>query len=424
MPRISRSLLVGGLCLAAVLPSAAQSFKPKSIQFKGADGYSDRELMAATGLEPGMTLSGPDVNARTQKLMDTGLFEGMSYKFDGSDLVFQVKPAALLYSIRLENLPITPGPDLDAKLRQRVPLYRGKVPSEGELLNDVRAAFEEILKEQGIPAALATTPYGVLGQKAASAISFTITSPQVLIGDIQPEGGALDPDAQKVLAKVSGAAYDREESSAAIQRDVAEVYRDKGYLETQVNAAQLATLSIASDAVRVPFRVSVTPGPLYKVAAIQLAPGMMVSQADFDKQAHTHPGDVANAEHIAENWHFIERQYHNRGYMKVRVTPAATLDHAAGTVSYAVTADPGAVYTMGKLIIENVSDDLRAAILKAWKMPEGAVFNEGAILGFFATHDVNPQLERIFAAVKIKYTVRLNDDTHTVDTTIRLEKRS
>jgi hypothetical protein len=79
---------------------------------------------------------------------------------------------------------------------------------------------------------------------------------------------------------------------------------------------------------------------------------------------------------------------------------------------------------MGKLTIENVSDDLRALMLKAWKMPEGAVFNEGAVLGFFATHDVNPQLERIFAAVNLKYTLRVNDDTRTVDTTIRLEKRT
>jgi outer membrane protein insertion porin family len=423
MPGATRSLLAGVLCLAAILPCAAQSFKPKTIQFKGADGYTDQDLMAATGLQPGMTLSGPDVNARTQKLMDTGLFEGMSYKFDGADLIFQLKPAAQLYSIRLENLPLAPGPELDAKLRQRVPLYRGSVPSEGALLDDIRTALEGVLKEQGIPATLITAPYGALGGKSASAISFTISSPQVLIGEIQPDSGALDPDARKVLERVSGAAYDRTGSAAAIQRDIAEVYRDKGYLDIQAHATQLATLSIAPDAVHIPFRVSVSPGSLFKVTSIQLAPGMIVSQADFDKQAHTHPGDIASAEHIAENWRFIERQYHNHGYMKAQVTPAATLDHAAATVSYTVTAVPGAVYSMGKLTIENVSDDLRAGILKAWKMPEGAVFNEGAILSFFATRDVNPQLERIFAVVKIKYTLHLNDDTHTVDTTIRLEKR-
>jgi hypothetical protein len=110
--------------------------------------------------------------------------------------------------------------------------------------------------------------------------------------------------------------------------------------------------------------------------------------------------------------------------MRAQVKPVPTLDHEHGMASYSVTALAGPVYTMGKLTIENVSDDLRAAILKAWKMPEGSVFNEGVILGFFATHDVNPQLERIFATVNVKYVLKVNDDTRTVDASIRLQRKS
>jgi hypothetical protein len=78
---------------------------------------------------------------------------------------------------------------------------------------------------------------------------------------------------------------------------------------------------------------------------------------------------------------------------------------------------------MGTLTIENVSDDLKSMMLAAWKMPAGAVFNEGAVRGYFATHDVNPKLERVFAAVSIKYVLHPHDDTKTVDVTLRLEKR-
>jgi outer membrane protein assembly factor BamA len=227
-----------------------------------------------------------------------------------------------------------------------------------------------------------------------------------------------------VVAGISGSSYDRQGSAEAINGGVGEVYRAKGYLEAKVEASQLSTLSISPESVRIPFRVSVTSGPLYRVESIHLAPDLIVSQADFDKQAQTRPGDVASAEHIAANWHFIERQYHNHGFMRAQVKPVATLDRVSARVSYSVTAVPGPVFNMGKLTIENVSDDLRAAILKAWKMREGSVFDEGAILGFFATHDVNPQLERIFATVKVKYTLRVNDDSHTVDTVIRLERKS
>jgi hypothetical protein len=78
---------------------------------------------------------------------------------------------------------------------------------------------------------------------------------------------------------------------------------------------------------------------------------------------------------------------------------------------------------MGALNIENVSDELRTLMLAAWKMPAGAVFNEGSILGFFATTSVNPKLERVFATVDVKYVMRPNDDSRTVDLTLRLEKK-
>ena len=56
--------------------------------------------------------------------------------------------------------------------------------------------------------------------------------------------------------------------------------------------------------------------------------------------------------------------------------------------------------------------------------PRGAPFNEGAVRGYFATHDVNPKLERIFALVNCKYVLHLNDASKTVDVVLRLEKRT
>ena len=69
------------------------------------------------------------------------------------------------------------------------------------------------------------------------------------------------------------------------------------------------------------------------------------------------------------------------------------------------------------------SDDLRAAILAKWKMPPGTVFNEGAVRGFFATTNVNPEFERVFATVNVHVAQQQNDDAHTVDVTVRLEKK-
>ncbi|WP_162601656.1 POTRA domain-containing protein [Occallatibacter savannae] len=123
--------------------------------------------------------------------------------------------------------------------------------------------------------------------------------------------------------------------------------------------------ALADGSIRVPFRVSVEPGSQYRLAAVRLAPEIVVSQADFDKQAHLHSGDIADGQHVTENWEYISRQYHNHGYMKASVHPTPTFDRVKGTVSYDVMADPGPIYAIGALSIENVSDDLRAQMMAA-----------------------------------------------------------
>ena len=414
-------------CLA--LPSSAQKFTPKTIQFQGAPDYSNDELLAAAGIKAGQTLSSDDMQQRMNALSQTGLFDSVKFTFNGQDLVFQLKPAAQLYPVRLDNLPLTPGPDLDAKIRAKLALFHGKVPTEGTLLDGVQAALVEQLDAIGIKATITSAPYSPMGAREATATAFHVTTPQVLIGEIQPGvAPQLTPKAQAVLTSITNLPYSTEGSAPGIARDLLGIYRDMGYLDVKADAAKQPTLIITPDIVKVPFRYALDTGALYKVTAIQLAPDMLVSQADFDKQSHVHPGDPADAEHIAQNWHFIERQYHNRGYARARITPTATLDHVQHTVSYTVAAEPGAVYQMGRISIENVSDEIRTMMMAAWKLTAGAVFSEGAVLSYFAIDATNthadPRLFKLFQSVNCKYTLNVNDDTKTVDVVLRLEKRT
>lgn len=414
-------------CVA--LHVSAQKFTPKTIQFQGAPDYSNDELLSAAGLKAGQTLSSDDMQQRMNALSQTGLFDGVKFTFNGQDLVFQLKPAAQLYSVRLDNMPLTPGPDLDAKIRAKLPLYHGKVPTEGTLLDGVQAVLVEQLAAIGIKATITSAPYSTLGAREASAIAFHVSTPQILIGEILPGAAPqLTPKAQEVLASLTSKPFSTEDSAAGIAKDLREIYQGMGYLDVKADATKQPNLSIAPDSVQVSFRYSLDPGTLYKVTSIQLAPDMLVSQADFDKQSHVHPGDPADAEHIAWNWHFIERQYHNRGYARARITPTATLDHAQHTVSYALAAEPGEVYKMGKISVENVSDEIRAMMLAAWKLPAGAIFNESALFSYYAIDATNthadPRLFKLFQSVNCKYTLIVNDDTKTVDVALRLEKRT
>jgi outer membrane protein insertion porin family len=413
------------LLVAAPLPLRAQKYLPKTIQFKGAPEYSEQELLAASGLQKGKILDFAEMSSHSQKLMDTGLFETLSFKFDGVDLIYTLVLHTELYPVRLENLPLAPGKELDAALHNRVPLYHGKVPAEGGLAEQVRQALEEMLAAKGIKANVLAAPYTDEKLHQVTAVSYSITSPSVQIGEIHIDGVAtpLDPKVMDIMARLTGSNYDVEGSSGQIETNLGNYYRDLGYLETEIHAIAQNTPVITAEAVHIPFQISISTGALYKISGIQLAPGLVVTQADFDRQSRIHPGDLADGSRVRANWEFISRQYHNKGYMKAVIHPTASFDRAQGMVSFTVSVEPGPIYRMGRLIIENNAEDLRAAMWAAWKLPGGEIFNESAIASYYTSQGDKTPLGRTFASANCKYKLTLNDDTHTVDVTLRIEKR-
>ena len=414
-------LLAAFAVFGTLHPASAQKFLPKSIQFQGDPEYSTEELLAAPGLKKGVVLSYTDMQDYSKRLLGSGVFASVAFKFDGQDLTFLLTPSTDLHRIQLENLPLTPGAELDAKLHEQIPLYHAKVPAEGGLTDAVSGVLQQILAAQGLKATVTAAAV----ETGGAAVSFLIESPAVVVGPIRIAGtsAALDGGAQDILRKMTGAPYDSTGSASQLTTYLGNYYHDKGYLEAEAQAAPEGEPTETDSAIQVPFEISVTPGIQYRLGGVEFAPDIPATQADFYRQSPIHPGDIADGQHLTDDWQYLSRQYHNHGYMTASVRPAPTFDHEKGTVSYMITAEPGPVYTMGALTIENVSDDLRSAILAAWKMPQGSVFNEGSIRGFFATHGVNPGLEQIFATVKISYSLHLNDENRTVDVALQLEKK-
>ena len=411
--------------LFAALPAFGQKYLPKTIQFKGAPEYSDQELLEASGLKKDEALDSAAMNETSKRLLDTGVFESVAYKFDGQDLTYTVTESAQLYPIRLENLPLQSGKELDDKVHQRVPLYHGKVPADGGLTDSVRGALEEMLAAQGIKATITATAVNDLKLHGIAAMSFSIVAPAVQIGEIRLDGASapLDPKAAEILAKLTGSPYDTVGSPSQIATYLGNFFRDKGYLEADIRAVPQGVPAVTAEAIRIPFQLSVAPGAQYRLSGVRLAPGMLVTQAEFDRQSGIHTGDVADHQRVTENWEFLARQYHNRGYMKAAILPTPAFDRTRSMVSFDVTADPGPVYTMGALTVENVSDDLRAAILAAWSMPRGSVFNEMSVRSFFAKTGVHRAVERVYSTVNFKYVLQLNDEARTVDVELHLEKK-
>jgi outer membrane protein assembly factor BamA len=415
--------------ILAVFPLAgsvwAQKFLPQSIRFQGDPEYTDQELLDALGLKKGVVLSGADMNGFAQKLMGSGVFDKVAYKFDGQDLVFMLAADPTLYPVRLGNLPFTPGASLDAELHKRLPLYHGKVPSEGGLLDDVRRAFEAMLAAEGVKASVAATPYaGPNDHNKASAMNLTITAPAVRLGAVHIEGASLVllPRLREVADLAANPFFDAETTPASLEQRFTSFYLSQGFAAVKVQALRSGALVASSDAILVPVKVSIQEGKLYKISSIQLPPGALVTQTEADKIVAA-PNKLTPGEALLNVLTLLEQRYKAKGYLDLAVTPGPSFNDSAGTVDYSIAIDPGAVYHVAYVKFDNVSDELRGHLMRQWQLMPGDPFDETYLDTFLIrAESQDPVLRRSLTGATSTVETAADPITHDVEVTIKLEK--
>jgi outer membrane protein assembly factor BamA len=413
-------LLAAFAVFEALHPASAQKFLPKSIQFQGASGYSNEELLAAAGLQKGVVLSSEEMNASAKKLMKSGVFDQLGYKFDGQDLVFTMSVSADLLPMRIENLPLTPGDELDAELRKQLPLFHGKVPSEGGLLDDVRVALEQKLADEGIKVSVTAEPYGEkkLSRKV-TAMSFSIDAPPVRLGPVKIEGAAASflPRVHAAAALAATLPFESDDPVSVLERNITALYEDQGYAAVKVTATRSGPPVMTSEAIEVPYSVTIDEGRIYKTIAIHIPASTLVKQEEIDKIL------ASKGTPLHEAVSLIERRYRANGYLDLIVTPHPEFNDSDGTVTYTMDINAGAVYHLGFVKFDNVSEQLRNLLIRYWQMMPGDTFDESYLDTFIArAEEQNPVLLHSLMGAMSKIETEADPVTHSVNVVIRLEK--
>jgi outer membrane protein assembly factor BamA len=425
MPRNLAVALAATLVSTAVAVQA-QQFIPKSIQFQGDPEYTNDEMLAASGLRKSVVLNYAQMNAVSKVLMDTGMFASLTFKFDGQDLIFQLTPADRFLTIHFDNLPLTPGPDLDGKLHQQLPLFHGKIPSEGGTQEQVRAILEKMLEQQGVKATVVASPGADPKTHHVDSVHFSIASPPVLV-DVKRIDGALPDFLEKLNSIAKQAAklpYDTDSSAADIERVFTVFYQDRGYAAVKVEAVREGEIVSDASAITVPFVVKITEGRVYKLGSVHMPEGAPVTQAEISKTLTATPSGPVDGVRVRSLWGLIVNHYHAKGYLDCKLTPTPQFDESTTTVNYNVAIEPGPVYHLGFVKFDNVSDELRTFLIRNWQMLPGEPFNESYVASFIATVQQNdPVLRRSLAGIKTTFDAVADPQTHDVNVVIRLAKQ-
>ena len=116
--------------------------------------YTASQIFAAAGLRVGQKAGKREFDAAREKLVATGAFDNVSYRFapsednEGYDATYEVSEVGQLYPIRFDDLPATDA-QLRTWLKQKDPLFEVKIPATKPVVDRYVAWISEFLAKQG-----------------------------------------------------------------------------------------------------------------------------------------------------------------------------------------------------------------------------------------------------------------------------------
>ena len=161
--------------------------------------------------------------------------------------------------------------------------------------------------------------------------------------------------------------------------------------------------------------VKVDEGQSYELGKVEIAGPSPVDAEVLIKAGDFKTGDVANFERVNEGLEKIRKAVRRAGYLDGKVTSERSIDDAKKVVDVAVHIEPGAQYTMGKLILVGLDLSGEAEILRIWTLKEGKALNPE-----YPDHFLNRiKEEGLFEGLgATKADLKVDEKAHTADVTL------
>ena len=174
-------------------PLPASAFKLIAIKVTGNNRYTPEEIIGATGLQVGQTAHEEDFKKASQQLGETGAFSDVAYTYQysaqGTKLDLQVEDSNQFIPVRFDNFVWFSDDELTGLLRSRLALFEGRVPSAGNLADQVAQALKQILDDKKIFGEAEYLPAGALNGPITSYV-YKVNLHPVVVRNMEFSGAA------------------------------------------------------------------------------------------------------------------------------------------------------------------------------------------------------------------------------------------
>jgi outer membrane protein assembly factor BamA len=403
----------------ALPPSA---FKLIAVTVTGAKRYTPEQIIAASGLEHGQTVSDDDFKKASRQLGETGAFSDVTYSFkfsgEGTKLDLQITESTQFVPARFDNFVWLPDEELLKQLRQRVPLFDGQLPMAGSLPDQISEVLQALAIEHNVQGRVDYLRFAAQ-DGPIEAFVFAITGPAIHIRKVNFAGATPAELAtlQAASRKIEGQEYLRSALTVQAEKDLLPIYLQRGYLKARFADAQPAIVHQDPQEISVDVTFPVAPGLQYKVTQIQFADAKAFPPEKLRELIHQQIGEPANAVQLERDLAAITKLYGTRGYMKASSHPAPEMDDSQATVKYMLRVHEGDVFRMGDLDIRGFDSRTTVRLVEAWKLQHGDIYDNSYYQRFLK--DIDPLLPE--GPWRTTFHETPDEKDKTVDVTLRFD---
>jgi outer membrane protein assembly factor BamA len=434
------------LCLFVLISAAAAQKHPTSkvspavatklvaLKATGTARYTDKEILAASGLQLGQDAADGDFKEAVRHLGDSGVFGDIAYSYSSSsagvklELQLTDTDQRKLVPAQFENFAWFSDGDLRTAVERRVPLFKQLLPLTGNLPDGVSEALQAILTGKRLPGRVNYLREGGESGGPLRAIVYRVEEVGIRIHAFEFPGAS--PEQAALLATAArrsiGASYERSALAAVAKLDLLPVYLQRGYLKAEFGTSDARVVPQPPPAVdaqdsadvQVIVIVPVTPGNVYSTTRVDWKGNSAITTSEVAPLLHLAPGQPADAVRLLRDIDAVGKLYRSRGYMTVEIKPDAQCDDEKSTVHYDLNVVEGDQYKMGELEIAGLDTQAKAHMQEAWALREGQPYNADYAKKFL--DDARQRAPRgVQWAISIHESLDANDKT--VDVEIRFQ---
>src|SRR6266403_3271250 len=310
--RACRALLLfllspGGFSASAQSPDAVNA-PLREVHVDGEKILTEAQVMAITGLTPGVQIGKNDLQSAADKLVQSGLFAKVSYNYQtkvaGVFVTYHVEESPRI-PVYFDNIPWFTDSALGDAIRARLPFFDGTLPEAGAAVDQAVDAVKELLSSRGVQGSLEHTvvanPNG-----EGNVQEFHVDGAALQIAKLEFSDPALlnSKAVQQHLSEIIGKPYSRLTIDLFLSEAIRPIYLQQGYLRLKLGPPEVRRAGDSGQKLpsQLPVYVPVTPGDVYRWKEARWSGNTLVSEFTLSGLIGLKRGDIADGMEVEAGW--------------------------------------------------------------------------------------------------------------------------